>query len=922
MSELFEKPDADHSPAVYWFWHHLPTSMEIHDQIHQMHAGGIKSFQIQARLAYPIEAYMNSDYLSACRRAVEVAAELGMTVGIYDEYNWQSGMAGGRTVHGADELRETQVFWAEATPTVPGIMKTTIDEIESSAASLGEAGMTWQYDGGEAFWTDWQILAVLAYPQDGITSVNDIFDLTANSQIVEATKDRCAIETSTPANFDGMKIVGFVSGRCESSRIPNYLKRATAERFIEVGYQPFFDSFGDYFGSTVKYFFFDQPHATFYNWPRRFGNLKSSLPYAPELRDHMEAKTGSDFNFLLLSILEDIGPDTATLRTTFYECFTELMFENYLRPLSDWTVAHDVDLSGHEVLGHVGSWHPSRAFLDWDLRVNFGLDYFGVDEFRGITGIDAQDCVPQLSPKMGDSVARSHGRSGCIVELYIAGKDSGPAAFAGDWGLTLEELRAQAIRLELLGAKQFLYHGFCQTDGNDENFTKFVNPRFDFPPGINFEPWWPFYRPFADEAARLSVFMDEAPPSCEVAIFYPRRTAWMEGASHSYGDHIEFWSSFLAEHGFGFHFIDERDLLTATVDSGEIRIDQRRYRALVLPSVTTLESLESVSVLASFVEATGVLISTGSFPIHLQHGSTEDLGSAWRAIERGENYHHFGHVPTSEFAKPILLPLMEYRPHAVPRDEQPLWQWSGRDDEGWRLAIFNDLSVPREINIEMPDSINAIEQWNSSNGIQEDTVRTEISPDHSVSFVLDAMALVCMRLEESIVDQSHKPAVLATPRSPTNDVLSVMRLDSGWMFEPLDGSGSQFSVSVSEGWERQGFRNFSGVGRYSCCFDAPLGNGPILLALPIVHTAVEVRLNNVPVGNRAWTPYEFVIERNLLRDGGNELELRVFSSAGNKYYGGTPFQDEPEPSGLGGAPTIQLLDIAQSSDNRFRENTQ
>jgi hypothetical protein len=78
----------------------------------------------------------------------------------------------------------------------------------------------------------------------------------------------------------------------------------------------------------------------------------------------------------------------------------------------------------------------------------------------------------------------------------------------------------------------------------------------------------------------------------------------------------------------------------------------------------------------------------------------------------------------------------------------------------------------------------------------------------------------------------------------------------------------------------------------------------------------------VPVGNRAWTPYEFVIERNLLRDGGNELELRVFSSAGNKYYGGTPFQDEPEPSGLGGAPTIQLLDIAQSSDNRFRENTQ
>jgi hypothetical protein len=688
--------------------------------------------------------------------------------------------------------------------------------------------------------------------------------------------------------------------------------RATADRFIEVGYQPYFDSFGEFFGNTVKYFFFDQPHATFYDWPRRFGNLKSSLPYASELRDQLEANAGINFNVLLLSIIEDIGPETATMRTTFYESFTNLMFENYLRPLSDWTIAHDVDLSGHEVLGHVGSWHPSHAFSDWDLRVNFGLDYFGVDEYRGITGIDAQDCVPQLSPKMGDSVARSHGRSGCIVELYIAGKNSGPAAFAGDWGLTLEELRAQALRMELLGAKQFLYHGFYQTDGNDQDFTKFVNPRFDFPPGINFEPWWPFYRPFADEAARLSVFIDEVPPSCEVAIFYPRRTAWMEGVAHTYGDHIEFWSSFLAEHGFGFHFIDERDLLKATVDSGELCIDERRYRALVLPSVTTLESIKSASVLASFADGAGVLIATGSVPTHLQHGRSEDLSSAWRAIESGGNYHHIDNVPTSDLANPILLPLLKYRPHAVPEDGLPLWQWSGHDDEGWRLAIFNDQSVPRAVALQIPNSKCVIEQWNSSNGLRENTVRTESSPDHSVSLVLDPMALVCMRLGESFINKSDKPVVLATPNSRTSDVRSVRRLDSGWMLEPLDGSGSGIPVSVSEGWEKQGFRNFSGVGRYSCHFDAPQSEGSMLLTLPIVHTAVEVRLNSELVGRRAWAPYEFVLDRNLLRDGSNELELKVFSSAGNKYYGGTPFQDDPEPSGLGGVPIIRVLDLAES----------
>jgi hypothetical protein len=89
-----------------------------------------------------------------------------------------------------------------------------------------------------------------------------------------------------------------------------------------------------------------------------------------------------------------------------------------------------------------------------------------------------------------------------------------------------------------------------------------------------------------------------------------------------------------------------------------------------------------------------------------------------------------------------------------------------------------------------------------------------------------------------------------------------------------------------------------------------------MLVLPVVHTAVEVRVNDVLVGARAWAPYEFVIDRDLLHDDGNDLELRIFSAAGNKYYGGTPFQDEPEPSGLGGAPTIWLRDSAGTSSSR------
>lgn len=109
--ERFQKPDPWHSPATYWFWHHLPDKDTIRAQVRQMHDAGILSFQVQARLSYPIAGYLDEDYLAACRCAVETAAELGMIVGIYDDYNWQTGHAAGRAVDGHDELRERHLFW-------------------------------------------------------------------------------------------------------------------------------------------------------------------------------------------------------------------------------------------------------------------------------------------------------------------------------------------------------------------------------------------------------------------------------------------------------------------------------------------------------------------------------------------------------------------------------------------------------------------------------------------------------------------------------------------------------------------------------------------------------------------------------------------------------------------------------------------
>jgi hypothetical protein len=908
MDELFATPGPDHSPAAYWFWHRLPTPTEIKDQIAQMEAGGIRSFQIQARLAYPIEGYLDADYLSMCRAAVEEAAARSMTVGLYDEYNWQSGQAGGRTVHGADHLRERHIFWSRSQPSRGGAVTTTVDGITSSVASLGEAGMAWQYDGGTMSWSDWEIVAAVGYPSEGVTSPGQLQDLTSASRVVVASPDGCTVETLVPDGDKDLTVVAFVAGRCATSRVPNYILTETARRFLEVGYEPFFRSFGDHFGKTVKYFFYDQPHATFYDWAQRQGELGSSIPYAPELRAHIESSTGHPFSHGLLALLQGVGEQTGALRMGFYEAYTDLVLRNYLGPLAGWAHAHGVALSGHEVLGHVGSWHPSRAFGSWDLRVNFGLDYFAVDSFRDITGVDAQDCVPQLSTKMGDSVARSNGRSGCIVEQYIAGKTAGKGAYAGLWGLSLEDLRAQALRLEIQGARQFLYHGFYQTDGYDNDPSFFTNPRFDFPPGINFEPWWPFHRYFADEAARLSAFLDGAPPVCEVAVFYPRRTAWMEGARHSYGDHVEFWASYLASRGFGYHFVDERDLLRASFAGGTMRLDHREYAGLVLPAVTSLESVGTLAALAAFCEAGGLLVSSGATPEHLQKGLAGEAARVWdEVVARAPRARMFREIPSEAAADQLLVPLMARRPYAEVGGAAPIWQWAGREPSGWRLALFNDTRQARDVVLHLPFGHAAVARWDATTGEQGPWLRAP-GPGTKAALHLEPMELCLLQLRAASADEDiPDDARLGRGQARVTGgagVAGAAQLHEGWALELPSGSAAPVPISVSCGWEQQGFPAFSGVGTYLRTVELVSPESDLVLELPVVNTAVEVRVNGVPVGRRAWSPYRFVIPSGVLRAGTNEIALVVYSAAGNRYYANTPYQEELEPSGLGAAPIL------------------
>jgi hypothetical protein len=715
----------------------------------------------------------------------------------------------------------------------------------------------------------WEVVAALAHPAGHIESAEAVADVTAAAELVARGDGGCTVRVprgALPGGLDAVTV--FVAGRCASSRMINYLLPEAAERFLEVGYQPYADAFGYHFGSTVTYMFFDQPHGCFFRWREHTGHVGSSLMFAPGIVpvDRRE----------LLALVTDAGPRTAAWRCAFFERYSATAIDAFFGTLSRWCREHSVALSGHEVLGYVSSWDPASTIITDDPRTNFGTDYFGLDRWRDLTAVDARNAHPQVSAKFGDSVARSNGRSGCLVEQYFASTVAGSHFAVGRWELTLAELRAQTVRHHLLGARQLLMHAFWLTDGDDRD-ELFTNPRFDLAPGINFEPWFAYHRAFAQESGRLSEFLDQAEPLDEVAVLYPLRTSWAGGPADGYGAHVAFWTEYLARAGHDYHLVDERDLRAGKLAG--------RYRALILPGVSVIAGEGTVTALRSFHDAGGAVLASGRLP-----GATQATGDDPELAERVRPLlaAHWADVPAPSGVAAALAGA--WAGHVVVRAESGIWSRRGRDGDGTRLAVFNDGEQSALVTIQ-PSSLPAsLVRWRPESGLSDEPV--EVTGAYELS--LGPGELACFQVGDG---------PCAVP--------AAVSLRTGWS---LDADGDRRPITVDRGWEQQGLPHFSGVGDYRVAFELTpeqLTWARWELVLPVVHGSVQADLDSESIARMGWGPYRCQVAAAILGRH-NELVLHVASTAANRYYAGTRHQaGRLDPSGLAAAPVFRPFVPAQ-----------
>ncbi|HWC32776.1 MAG TPA: hypothetical protein VG709_06570, partial [Actinomycetota bacterium] len=146
-------------------------------------------------------------------------------------------------------------------------------------------------------------------------------------------------------------------------------------------------------------------------------------------------------------------------------------------------------------------------------------------------------------------------------------------------------------------------------------------------------------------------------------------------------------------------------------------------------------------------------------------------------------------------------------------------------------------------------------------------------------------------------------AVRLTLESSTDGVTDLLKLIGGFGVSRGDDGVYRIVPPVERvkpaSWTDQGYPFYSGVGVYSTAVEVPPGfaAGRVFLEAPAGDDALEVVVNGRSAGVRLWPPYAAEVT-GLLRDGDNEIELRVANTLANLLNG------DERASGLAEEPRL------------------
>ena len=304
----FNTPPTKFRPDPLWFWNNTDITKEGIDAqmpgfLEKCGYGGLAILPFGPNLT---PKYLTEEYFERYKYAVEKAAELGLTLSLYDEYGFPSGSGGAINADGVPRFRNR----------FPNLTMKRLDKIEEET----RGGATYVSPVSKTG----QLMAAVAMNAD----TKERIDLSGN--ITEET-----IVWKVPEG--NWKIMQFV---CVADDDPNmdYLSEEAAKAYISMTHEAYYKRMPEYFGKTITSTFFDEP--TLYRAQARC--------WTPTFNETYIKKYGSSPALYYPALWYDIGPETQAARNALFGLRAELYAAAYPKAVSEWSKAHGIVATGHQ----------------------------------------------------------------------------------------------------------------------------------------------------------------------------------------------------------------------------------------------------------------------------------------------------------------------------------------------------------------------------------------------------------------------------------------------------------------------------------------------------------------------------------------------------------------------------------------------
>lgn len=182
---------------------------------------------------------------------------------------------------------------------------------------------------------------------------------------------------------------------------------------------------------------------------------------------------------------------------------------------------------------------------------------------------------------------------------------------------SLEWLKKIADHSNLSGVTHSILHGF-----------NYSPPTAPFPGWVRYgtflnerNPWWPYFKRWAEYKTRLSAVFQNADFYADVAVMHPLADLWSKHgvpwdpnpqlADPPYVFNV--WEA-LHQSGYGCDYVSEAIVQQATAAEGQLAYGPRKYKVLLLIAVESLQP-QTAQAIQRFLEAGGQVVFVGKEPV-------------------------------------------------------------------------------------------------------------------------------------------------------------------------------------------------------------------------------------------------------------------------------------------------------------------